>query len=371
MTAPPLIAHVIHRLDIGGLENGVVNLVNRIPEDRYRHAIVCLAGFDANFRARIRRADIAVVDIGKRPGKDPRAYARMWQVLRGLRPAIVHTRNLSTIDMQWMALLAGVPHRVHGEHGWDASDPGGRNRKNLAIRRACRPAIHRFVPMSRDIAGWLQQSVRVDPMRIRQIYNGVDVERFAPRRPERRSAAVAEEIVVGTVGRLDPVKNHATLIEAVARLLSQFPALRLLIVGDGPLRGTLRERAAALGIAPRVTFTGARDDVADLLQSMQIFVLPSISEGISNTILEAMASALPVVAAKVGGNPELVVDGVTGTLYEAGSIGALERALQRYIADPALRAAHGQAGRQRVVQDFSLDAMVRRYVALYDELTVR
>ena len=366
---PPLIVHVIFRLDFGGLENGLVNLVNRLPVERYRHAIVCLAGFNPAYRERIRRPDVEVLSLEKRPGKDLGAYGRMWRVLRRLRPAIVHTRNLGTIDMQWVAMLAGVRHRVHGEHGWGATDPQGLNPRNLRIRRACRPAIHRYVPMSQDIERWLEEAVGVEPGRIRQLYSGVDTERFTP--SVRCLAAVGNEgagVTVGTVGRLDPVKNQAHLLDAFASLRPRFPGLRLTFVGDGPERASLEARSKSLGVAGDVTFTGARSDTPDLMRGFDVFVLPSINEGISNTILEAMATGLPVVAGRVGGNPELVLDGVTGRLYGPADPGGLEQALSPYLTDSSLRQAHGAAGRARVVQNFSLDAMVERYLSLYDEL---
>ncbi|MGB5104086.1 MAG: TIGR03088 family PEP-CTERM/XrtA system glycosyltransferase, partial [Steroidobacteraceae bacterium] len=355
--SPPLIAHVIHRLDFGGLENGLVNLVNRLPAERYRHAIVCLAGFNPVFRQRIQRDDVEVISLDKRPGKDVGAYGRMWRVLRRLRPAIVHTRNLGTVDMQWVAAAARVPHRIHGEHGWEASDPQGLDPRSLRIRRACRPVIHRYVPMSRDLARWLEQDVGVPHDRIRQLYSGVDCDRFYPP-SDYPLSAIRYPLVLGTIGRLDPVKNQTSLLEAFATLGSERGDLRLTIVGDGPLRGTLESRAASLGIAEWVTFTGARNDTPDLLRSFDVFVLPSINEGISNTILEAMATGLPVVAGRVGGNPELVEDGVTGRLYDPVVPDALEHALLPYLADPSLRRAHGTAARARVVQNFSLDAMV-------------
>lgn len=163
MTAPaPLIVHVIYRLDYGGLENGLVNLLNRMPAAQFRHAVICLAGF-SEFRQRIVRQDVEVYSLDKRPGKDLGAYVRLWRLLRRLRPDIVHTRNLGTIDMQWVALLAGARRRVHGEHGWEVSDLTGRNAKSLRIRRACRYAIHRYVALSQDIAQWLRTSVHVEP----------------------------------------------------------------------------------------------------------------------------------------------------------------------------------------------------------------
>jgi sugar transferase (PEP-CTERM/EpsH1 system associated) len=367
---PLLVAHVIYRLDYGGLENGVVNLVNRIPADRYRQAIVCLAGVGQEFRRRIRREDVEVVCLDKRPGKDPAAYGRMWRVLRRLRPTIVHTRNLGTVDMQWVALAAGVPRRVHGEHGWEASDPRGLDPRSLRIRRACRPAVHRYVPMSLDLARWLEVAVHVRPSRIRQAYNGVDTERF---RPSTGVESARETIRIGTVGRLDPVKNHAALLRAVRVLLDRHPGLdavlRLTVVGDGPQRGVLESLTGELGLLRCVEFTGTRDDTASIMRSFDVFVLPSVNEGISNTILEAMASGLPVLAARVGGNPELVVHGKTGLLYEPAAEDGLVAGLSRYLDEPDLRRAHGAAGRQRARDNFSLDAMVQRYLDIYDELT--
>jgi sugar transferase (PEP-CTERM/EpsH1 system associated) len=370
--APPCIAHVIFRLDFGGLQNGLVNLLNRMPHARYRHAIICLDGFDPAFRQRLRRDDVELIVIGKRPGKDPAAYGRVWRALRRLRPAIVHTRNLGTVDQQWVAAAAGVRLRLHGEHGWEASDPLGRDPRGLRIRRACRPVIQRYVPMSRDLARWLEDEVGVRPERIRQAYNGVDVDRFRPATPVA-DPAPAQRFRIGTVGRLDPVKNHAALLQAFHDLVDGRPDLAerssLVVVGDGPLREALEARAGALGLQGRVEFTGSRDDTPELVRSFDLFVLPSLNEGISNTILEAMASGVPVLATRVGGNPELVVDGTTGTLCPPGDPRALVEGMARYADDGDRRRAHGAAGRARAVAQFSLDAMVTRYLDIYDEIS--
>lgn len=379
MQAPLLIAHLIYRLDYGGLENGLVNLVNRLPAARFRHAVLCLAGY-GEFRRRVARGDVEVVSIGKHDGKDPRAYLRVLGHLRRLRPDVVHTRNLGTIDLQWLALAAGVRHRVHGEHGFVADDPRGLSRRALRIRRACRPAIQRYVAMSRDIAAWIERDVGVSPARIRQIYSGVDTSLFRPEglvpgdlpwRDERRD----ELVVLGTVGRLDPIKNQIALIEAVHRIGARQPALgarlRLIVAGDGPERGRLEEAAHRLTAPGQVWFAGARNDVPDLLRAMDVFVLPSLNEGISNTILEAMASAVPVVAARVGGNPELIADGETGALCATASAESLAACLVGYLAEAARLRAHGLAARRRACEGFSLEAMVGRYEQFYDELVGR
>lgn len=372
MNRPPLVLHVIYRFDVGGLENGLVNLLDHMPVGRYRHAIACLAGFSQAFRARLRRDDVEVISLDKKPGKDIGAYWRFAKLLRRLRPAVVHTRNLGTLDLQWVALMSGVQARVHGEHGWEAADPKGRNPRNLRIRRACRPVVQRYVAVSRDIAGWLESSVRVPAPLIRQIYNGVDLARFhldAPRPADFPWAA--ETKIIGTVGRLDPVKNHRGLLRAFAALCAESSPwssrLRLAIIGDGPQRAALEAQAAVLGVADRVWFAGARHDVPALMRCLDVFVLPSLNEGISNTILEAMAMGLPVVAGDVGGNPELV-DGTTGALYQGSPDKALPAALRPFLDDPERCATAGKAGRARIESRFKLSSMVEGYLAVYDEL---
>ena len=394
--APPLIAHLVFRFDYGGLENGIVNLVNRMPAGRYRHAIVALDGYGEEFRRRLEHPDVPVLSIDKRPGKDLPSYLRMWRRLRELQPAIAHSRNLGTLDMQLAAAAAGVRHRVHGEHGWSPSDPQGLDPGNLRLRRALRRLPQTYVAMSRDIADWLERTVGVPKSRIRQLYSGVDTERFRPDGPlpadlpwQGATASPgphvphtpfpippfrssAPPLVLGSVGRLDPIKNHAGLLRAFRAILDRHPdwrpGLRLIIAGDGPMRRELEGLVRDLGLQEQAWLPGARSDVPELMRAMDVFVLPSINEGISNTILEAMATGRPVVAGRVGGNPELIVDGVTGALYDASDPEGLEQAMMQYIEDGDRRTTHGRNARQRVRAEFSLDAMVQRYCALYDEL---
>jgi sugar transferase (PEP-CTERM/EpsH1 system associated) len=370
-----LVAHIVHRLDYGGLENGLLNIVNHTPPDRFRHAIICLSGFNPEFRGRIRRDDVEVISIGKRPGKDPAAFARVWRELRRLRPAVVHTRNIGTMDMQWMAFAAGVRCRVHGEHGWEASDLQGLDPRKMRVRRACRPVIQHYVAVSQDIARWLEREWRVPRAMVRQIYNGVDSARFSPAGPTPGdlpwpAAGDDASIAIGTVGRLDRIKNQESLVVAVAGILARRPELRsrlrLVVVGDGPMRDELHAAVGRLGVTDIAWLPGARSDVPDLMRAMDVFVLPSLNEGISNTILEAMASGLPVVATRTGGNPELVKEGQTGRLYAGPE--ALEEALLSYIGDPQLRATHGRSARDLAVREFSLERMIDRYLDLYDSM---
>lgn len=362
----PLVAHIIYRLDIGGLENGLVNLINSMPSERYRHAIICLAGY-TDFADRIKREDTLVFDLEKQPGKNPSYYFRLFRLLRRIRPDIMHTRNIGTIDCQFVAAAAGVRHRIHGEHGWDAGDPHGKNRKHIYLRKASNSVVGRYVTVSRDLRKWLENVIGIPEEKIYQIYNGVDTNRFMPGKERDDSN---RGLVIGTVGRLDPIKDQVTLLQAFAALLQRLPEAQvspqLVIVGEGSARGILEKYAARNGITGYVKFVGASDDVSGLLRTFDVFVLPSLNEGISNTILEAMASGLPVLATNVGGNPELVDDGVTGSLFAPGDWNGLAALLQTSVEDRSLRLAQGNAGRERATNKFSMNAMTNSYLNIYD-----
>ncbi len=371
----PCIAHVVYRFDVGGLENGVVNLVNHLPADVYRHAIVALTDV-SDFRARIWRDDVLFVALQKGRGHALRLYPRLIRLFRDLAPAIVHTRNLAALEAAVPAWLAGVPVRIHGEHGRDVGDLDGSNRKYRTIRRLYRPFVNHYVAVSRDLADYLAGPIGVAPARIAQIYNGVDTARFAPP-PQARTAIPgcpftgSDLWLVGTVGRMQQVKDQVTLAEAFARACGRHPAgdrLRLVMVGDGPLRARVDSVLASAGLRDRAWLPGERSDVPDVLRGLDCFVLPSLAEGVSNTILEAMATGLPVVATRVGGNPELIDHEVTGRLVPAADSEAMASAILGYLDDPDVARQHARAARQAAVQRFSLDRMIRDYMSLYDRL---
>lgn len=370
------IAHVLHHLVIGGMENGVVNLVNHLPRHRFRHVILCVEDF-SDFAKRIARDDVEVIALHRSQVGAWGLRARIFRELRRHRPDIVHSRNLSGLDALLPARLLGI-RTVHSEHGFDVDNLQGMASKPILLRRLHAPLINRFVCVSRDIGSLMTQRWGIAPSRVTQIYNGVDTERFAPADARVRERLPfgerepGELFVVGTVGRVRPIKDQMTLIEAFARVGSDRPALRsrlrLVVVGDGPLLGSLRERAEALGIADRCWFPGARHDVPELMRCFDAFVLPSLNEGISNTLLESLACGVPALATSVGGNPELIEDGVCGGLFKPGDVSALALHIERYASDVEHRRRHGAEARKRAVERFSLSAMVQAYGRVYTEL---
>ncbi len=366
--------HVVYRFAVGGLENGVANLINRMDPRAYRHAIVVLTEI-TDFRQRILRNDVDFFALNKAGGHTATLYPQIFRLFRHLGPAIVHTRNLAALETLVPAWAARVKVRIHGEHGRDQADPDGENLKYQLIRRIYRPFVRKYVALSRNLEDYLQQKIGVPQERIEQIYNGVDTDRFHPstetRTPIPGSPFQSPDLwIVGTVGRMDHVKDQTNLARAFVSAVKSSPdtahRLRLVVVGDGPLREEVASILDQAGVSRMAWLPGERNDVPDVMRGLDCFVLPSIGEGISNTILEAMATGLPVIATRVGGNGELVNEEISGTIVPARDSRALSTAILRYFRRPNLAYHHGAAGSALVRRRFSLDAMVSRYQSLYD-----
>lgn len=371
--ARPLVAHVVYRFAMGGLENGIVNLINRMPVDRWRHAIVALTDIDQGFAGRLTRDDVDLIALNKPPGQGLWQFPRLHRVFRQLGPDIVHTRNLGALEAQVPAWAAGVRGRVHGEHGRDADDVDGSNPRHLVMRRVYRRFVHQHIALGGELADYLQYKVGVPPAQLTPIYNGVDHQRFRPaanRLPIPGCAFIEPGLwLVGTVGRMQTVKAQPLLAQAFVQALQLQPdlrhTLRLVMAGDGPLRAECQAILRQAGVEHLAWLPGARDDVPDVMRGLDCFVLPSLTEGISNTILEAMACGLPVLATRVGAGAELVVEGLTGSLVPAGDVVALANGLCRIAANRPAAAAMGRAGRLRIEERFSLPAMVAAYESVY------
>ncbi len=364
---------------MGGLENGLVNLINATPPERYRHAVLALDKV-TEFSQRITQAGVPILCLNRKPGLDWASYMRAWKVIRELKPAIVHTRNLPGLEYVIPTFCAGVRVRIHGEHGRDVFDQYGTDGRINFFRKLLSPFVHHYTTVSADLANWLATELAIPQTRITQICNGVDLQRFCPRVGRRGDVGPPsfwnpDCFIVGTVGRMEPVKNQILLVRAFLHALSHSETvrdrLRLAMIGEGTQREQCRHLLQAAGVEHLTWVPGAIGGVADFLRNLDLFVLPSLAEGISNTILEAMASGVPVVATRVGGNPELVEDGITGTLTASQDVGGLARAILKYATDPALAQRQGSAGRRRVERRFSLDVMVDGYLNTYDRILNR
>lgn len=362
------ILHVVDSLNVGGLENGVVNLVNH-SSNEFRHVICCLREVGP-MADRIEKPGVTIHLVGKRS----RDYFLSWKIrsiIKSEMPDIVHTRNWGTIDGVLAAGLAGVRSVVHGEHGRDHDDAAGINFKRNLFRRLLSFNIRRFVAVSADLNDWLVKVVGINADKVTTIINGVDTEKFNPSNTDKRNAKLKlgfdpDEVLIGSVGRLDRMKNYCFFIEALEQLKNRGFHFSGVIVGEGPERQPLEDLIVQTGVP--VSLVGKRHNVGDYLNAFDLFVLPSINEGISNTILEAMACGLPVVATRVGGNPELLIDGVSGCLVESNDIIGLSDAIETLLNDTELMATLGRGARARCCAEFSLHRMVDDYEKLYREL---
>ncbi|GAO26540.1 sugar transferase [Alicycliphilus sp. B1] len=367
------VVHVVHSFGVGGLENVIVQLINRLPPAHFEHVVLALTTV-SEFRQRIVRPDVRFIALHKPPGHAVPLYPRLYRLLRELRPHVLHTCNLAALEVVPLAWLARVPLRVHAEHGWDAHDPQGRNPRYQRLRRLYRPFVSHYVAVSRDLDDYLGRAVGVPARRRSLIANGVDTDTFAPAQDVPCAVPGCpfeprRHWLVGTVGRLQTVKNQPLLARAFVRALQDNPTMRdtarLVIVGEGSLRAEVERVLAEAGMTDLAWLPGARDDVADVLRSLDLFVLPSRAEGTSCTLQEAMASGLPVVATAVGGTPDLVQEGGTGHLVPLDDEQALADAMAYAFENPGAAACQGQAGREYAMRQFAMDAMVRQYQQLF------
>lgn len=367
-TAPLDIAHVVENLERGGLERMVIDLVVAQRAAGHRPRIACLFERGA-LATELDAVGVEVTACHKRGGLDVAALGRLRGWLRAAPGAIVHTHNANA---HYHAVAAGMglplARVVNTRHGMGAAQP--RSRGEWLYRRTMRRTDVVAAVCDAARARFEAQGVRPREALI-AVPNGIPVERFTAANDERRDALrkvlglAPETRIVGTVGRLNPVKDQSLLIRAFAALHAREPATALVLVGDGALRATLEAEASASGAGEAIRFLGDRGDVRQLLQGFDAFALSSRSEGYSMALLEACASALPIVATDVGGNREIVESGVNGQLVPAGDAEAFAAALHALLATREAARTMGATGRAWALREASIETMTMRYERLY------
>jgi len=369
---PVRILHVVPDLDGGGLQNGLVKIIQGLPRDEFRHEVCCLHT-GGRFRSRIGTAvPVRELHAG---WHDPRTPIKLALAIRRFRPAVVHARNWSTWPDAVFAGWFAPRHRlVFSFHGWDTDRPV--NPLRAVICRQLARWTDGLCGVSRSAMRQFAAETGLPAERFEVIPNGVDTTRFRPR-PDggevRRELGIAPDtVVIGSVGRLEPVKDYETLLAASAQL-PRHPPYRcdVLLVGDGSERRRLVELCGTLGIAGRVHFVGWRDDPPRMMAAMDLFAMTSRREGLSNALLEAMACGLPVVATAVGGNTEVIDDRVHGRLVKPGDTEGLVGALIDLIRNKHARQRMGRHARTRVVRDYDVTRTLRRYADLYRRMARR
>jgi glycosyltransferase involved in cell wall biosynthesis len=365
--------YLITDLEIGGAQTMLLQVLRHLNYDRFAPTVACFYGGDSPLARDIRLLGVPVIDLGMRAKWRLDGFWRLYRALRRERPFIIHASLFhANIPARLLGRLAGVPVIIT----W---------RQNISIGGQWRERINRWTaPLDDHVTAVCQlarqaeiEGTAVPPHKISLVYNCIDPAPFAVDKAAKRTKIRQEFNIpataplIGMVGRLHPQKGVQHLLDALLRIREQLPKTRLLIAGEGELRGELQAQAQELGLSASVVFTGARSDVPDILAAIDLFVLPSLWEGLPLAVLEAMAAELPVVATAVGGVPELVVDGETGRLVVPGDATALAQAIVSTLAHPAQAATMGAAGRARVVSEFGAESITRQVESLYTRLAAQ
>lgn len=346
------------------MERVVLHLAKGLPAQGFAAEVVTLAGEAAPPGLALN--GLTLWELSKGPGLDLRLARSLASLARRSGADVLHAHN--TLSLLY-AVMAGFITRkpvLATLHGANYEGPARHRKLRRWLARRCAAVAC----VSQDALAAAREQDRIDPKRLRLVYNGIDLGEIAAAAPQREAARDGLSLEAGqaaiiSVGRLSPEKDYGTLLAAVGELAGREDAPCLLLVGDGPERSKLEQKARELGLGQAVRFLGARGDVPRLLAASDLFALSSLSEGVSMALLEAMAAKLPVVATNVGGNPEVVLPGDTGLLVPPADPQALARGLAQILDDPTQAQAMGRAGAARVQERFSLEAMCRAYAELY------
>ena len=374
-THPLRVLHVLEYLGLAGMEYGVIKQVNRLDPGAFSPMICCLR-FQLETTHTLINRSIPIFELRKNRGRDLGVIIRLASLLRRQHVDIVHSHNWQTFFYTIMAsLLARTPVIVHGEHGRDGQMVSQRQEW---IQGVMGKWVNSVVTVSSSLEKELGSKWKIPLEKFSTIPNGVDLEGFSRdfqlENTRKELQLSPDGLVVLSVGGLRPVKDHETLIRGFAKMESDCSNAYLLIVGREYAQGVqanLESLAQKLGIREKVLFLGVRHDVPQLMQLSNVYINTSLFEGMSNTILEAMASGRPVIATRVGGNPELVNDKVTGYLFEPKNVEELATRLRELLRDSELARVMGSAGRKGAEQSHSMGAMVNRYQTLYQEMWLR
>ena len=359
---PRRILHIVFSLDAGGMENGVVNISNALSPEEFEIHACCLAR-GGEFVRRFPNPERVHI-LGKKEGFSLSTVAALSRHIRKVSPDIIHTHNLGPLI--YTALAGPSAPILHGEHAELAPSELAPHR--LLMRRLLYRRVRRVHTVSNSLRDSLVRH-GLPAGRIEVVPNGVDTSRFQPgsRDEARRETGLPmDATVLGLVGRFGPFKRHAELIEAFEQVADAHPKLALLFVGGGgPLEADVRRRAASSPFAPRIHFAGFQIDPRAWIRSLDLLVLPSVNEGLSNALLEAMACGVPALAHTACGNSEAIQDGGNGFIRDIGSPDRMVAALETVVGRPAFLPDLGRAARLTIESRFGFAGMVAGYRALY------
>lgn len=365
---PIRIMYVILGLETGGLEKIVFNLISSLNKDKYLLYICCLDKL-GSLSSRLVSRGIKVVLVKRKPGIDLVLPFRLASLFKKEKIRIVHPHNECAYFYGLLgAKLARVPIVIYTEH----SRPTPDTKRLMIMRKILSLATDKIVTVSDSLKKKLTIYEKISPHRIKVIVNGADSKIFSPKnngsKMKKELGLNYSDLILGIVARLYPEKNHRCLLSAFSYVVKEIPNVKLIIVGDGEMKGELEKLTLDLKLDKNVIFLGNREDVPEILSIFDIFILPSLREGLPLSLIEAMAMAKPIVATNVGGNHELVRDSVNGLLVPSGDSKSLSTAIVSLLRDKKRMQIMGEAGRRFFEQNYTLDRMVKNYEDIYDSL---
>lgn len=383
--------HIITRMDMGGSAQNTLLTCLGLDKSRYRVTLVTGLAHESRMTETetetVSRMTAEAVDQGVyiirmrslvrslHPVNDIRALLALWRIIRKENPDIVHTHTSKAgILGRWAAWLARVPVIVHTPHGhvFYGHFSAFFSKLFLFTEKLTAPLTHKLIALTKGERDDYLDLNLFDPDRMAVIHSGVNLDAFInddndPLKVRKELGIPEGALVVGTAGWLLPIKNPAVLLEAMIPLLDARPILYLVFVGKGDLEPALKQRAIESGVADRVVFTGWRQDIPRLMRVFDVFVLSSLNEGMGRVVVEAMASGKPVVAADVGGIPDMVSHGENGYLVPSRDEIALRTAIEKLLDNERLRQTMGKRGRE-TAERFGLSAMISKIEALYESV---
>ena len=354
------ILHLVYSMGCGGLEKVIVNLINGSKGYSCEHIIVTLT--PEHELVSLIDGKVSVFCVNKKPGKDIHCHWRLYKLFRKLRPDVLNTYNFGTIEYQMVAKMAGIHLGIHSDHGRGGDDSLGKNGRNNVVRRFMSRFIDVYVVVSKDLYHWVKNDIRIESKQIKIVQNGVAIENYS----ERRSSETA--FTFCTVGRLDEIKNQILMIKAYHQALEISPELlvtKLQLVGDGPMRDVLKALVLSLQLENNVELMGYREDIANILSMANAFVLSSNYEAMPMTILEAMASHVPVVTTDVGGIRHFISD-QEATFVEAGNKQLLAEKFIELYQHPKNYQGKINKAYKLVSDNYSLQNMCKIYMDIYE-----
>jgi N-acetyl-alpha-D-glucosaminyl L-malate synthase BshA len=368
------IGFVLHVMQVAGAEVLVAEIIRSLRSE-LDPLVLCLDGI-GELGEQMQREGIRVVALGRREGLDLRVATRLAEEIDNHGIEVLHAHQYTPFFYSALAKIRAARkfHLIFTEHGRHFPDVVSLKRRliNRIFLRHMADKINGVCQFSaralRENDGFIHKDIEI-------IENGINADRYGP--PEDRTALCNRlgmdpaRRYIACIARFHPVKDHQTLIRAFSFVSKEYPDADLLLVGDGPLRSALEQQVVEFGINQRVKFLGVRPDVPDLLRISDIFILTSVSEAASLTLLEAMAAALPVVVTKVGGNPEIVREGVDGFLIHSNDVLATSEAICKILADSNLARRMGASGHSRILAHYSLQNTINRYHELYAAAAAR